>query len=876
MAGELLSVTIADSTPIDPQGGIGVDGNGWVAVCVLSGITNIAGTLDASKLLLQVQDPGYTANGTPTTVNRTIRGSTYLHRTHPNGDEPLITTDATNLTLYIAFSELIYAGTTIVSAELESGFYDGSAVGAAGSINNSSTLAYKKPFGAWINFNGDTAESDDVYVEFVAACRTARNGQQVACIEFYADDGVTTGPSVFVNAPTISTLITKGQPPECFAATVDLTGQAYGGFTKVNAKIYPHIGDDYTDLDVDGYAWPTSLPLTPLRVFCDGDDNYGGAYAYVDGVGAGTPAVSDNPVTAKANPYATLTAAFTAVRAWNNANKGHNDFGGAKIRFINDTASPVTYSIATSSGNFAGTGRCIVEADPLATGEVILEATAQTSQANNTLWRKVTHLSGASNYNLLGYSTSGSPATTVYFDDCAMDNSLNKNGLGWYSYRYFRNYTLKGGNASDLFVNGLGPTDKALALFAGVVSEDRDSHPRDDGSTGWPLAIIGCNLPDYAILNSGVAVGNHGRMIVNNVARQLSLNSTIANTIDWGVANIQNVYEYKSGVNVICMSAFADGDLTTIDNYIDYHNTAPGDRSSRLYNDNVSTQVAPSGVNKAGVSKYSIYDNYNIKDDRFNLGDGSGSVGNWSYEYSVGNVGNVSMFGNTRRTAIELPQNDSSDQYLGSYWQPSSSPNLLAEGYSQTELMDMFVNWTTTPRASPTVGGDYRLTAAATPMLNRVPAGMAVLAFDLDGNPRKNDDSGAAGAYEFFAALPTLTPDPVALGFVISSPNLESIPVLTPDNIALTFSLSNPELIERPPLGADDLALAFTISATTLNPLETLAVNDIALTFAVSEPALSDIAPLNADDLSLEFSISSPSLNQYAFAGTSKIVFIKG
>ena len=750
MAGELLSVTLVDSTAIDPNASsIGPSGDGWVAVCVLAGITNTAGTLDASKLVIQTQDPGYTANGTPTTVNRTIRGTTYLHRVHPNGDTRLITTDAVNLTLYVSLEEVIYSATTIVSIEIESGFYDGSVAGAAGSITNNITETYKKPFGAWLNFNGDTAEADEVYVEFVAACNTAMNGQQVACIEFYADDGVTTGSSVFVNAPTISTLVTKGQPPECFAATVDLTGQAYGGFTKINAKIYPWIGDDYTDLDVDGYAWPTSLPLTPLRVFCDGDGNYGGAYAYVDGVGAGTPAVSSDPATAKANPYATLTAAFTAVRAWNNTNKGHNDFGGAKIRFINDTASPVTYSIATSSGNFAGTGRCIVEADPLATEEVILEATAQTSQAHNTLWRNVTHLSGASNYNLLGYSTSGSPATAVYFDGCAMDNSLNKNGMGWYSYRYFRNYTLKGGNAVDLFFTGLGPTDKALALFAGVVSEDRDSHPKDDGTTGWPLAIIGCNLPDYAILNSGVAVGNHGRMIVNNVVRQLSLNSTSTNTIDWGVANIQNVYEYETGVSVICMNAFADGDLTTITNYIDFHNTAAGERASRLYNDNVSTQVVPNGIIKLGTSKYSIYDNYNIKDDRFNLGNGSGSVGNWRYEYSVGNVGNVSLFGNTRRVAGELPQNDSSDQYLGSYWQASSSPNLLAEGYTQTELMDMFVNWTAPPRSSPATGGDYRLTAAATPMLNRVPSGMAVLKYDLDGETRLNDGSGAAGAYEF-------------------------------------------------------------------------------------------------------------------------------
>jgi hypothetical protein len=750
--GDLISITIADSTAIDPQGGIGPSGNGWVAIVVLDGITSTAGTLDASKLTFTVQDPGFLANGATTTVSRTITGQTFLHRTHPNGDQRLITTDGSNLTLYISLDDWIYSGTTIVTAGIAAGFYTGANADTV-TATNSSTLAYKKPFGSWLNFNGDTETTNNVYVEFVPASDTARNGRQVACVEFYVTDGVTQSASVFSNSTAISTLVTQGFPPECHSATLNMGGQTQGGFSKVNAKLYPWIGDSSAimNLDVDGAAWPTALPHTPLRVFCDRNGAYGGAFAYVNGVGAGTPAVSSDPATAKTTPYATLTAAFTAVRAWNNTNKSHNDFGGATIRFINDSGSPVTYPIGVASGNFPGTGRCVVESDPLANAAITVEATVQVSLASNTLWRGLTYKAGASAYLHVGYSTTGTPATNVYFEDVTLNNSLNKNGIGWHSYRYFRNVTLDGGNAIDFAVNGLGPTDRAIPLFAGVVSANRDSHPKDDGTTSYPQSIVGCDIPDYGLDDTGSTAGNHGRVIYNNRLRQLNLNTTSLNTVNVGVANIQNVYEYEAGVSVICMNAYADGDLTTITNYIDYHNTAVGDRCSRMYNDAIATKIAPNGVQKRGVSKYSIYDNYNIKDDRFNLGDGSGSVGNWAYEYSVGNVGNVSLFGNTRRSAGELPENTSADQYLGSYWLSSSSPNLLAEGYTQTQLMDQFVNWTTTPRAVPAVGGDYHLTAAATEMLNRVPSGMAVLSFDLDGVARSNSGAGAAGAYEFSA-----------------------------------------------------------------------------------------------------------------------------
>ena len=166
-----------------------------------------------------------------------------------------------------------------------------------------------------MNFNGDICREDTVYVELAAGHKRGMRGQQVACVEFFVTDGVTDSASVFSNSPELSTIQTLGNIAEVYSATLDMSGQTNGAFSTVPAKIYPHIGDASAilDLDVDGVAWPTPVAQTPLRVFCDRTGAYGGAIAYIDGVGAGTPMVSDDPVVAKANPFASQPAAHTQL-----------------------------------------------------------------------------------------------------------------------------------------------------------------------------------------------------------------------------------------------------------------------------------------------------------------------------------------------------------------------------------------------------------------------------------------------------------------------------------------------------------------------------------------------------------------------------------
>ena len=85
MTGELASVTIADSTPIEPQLGIGPSGKGWAAICELTDVADTSGTLAGDKLVIEVSDPGYTDDAVLTTRFSTLTGPTFSRRNHPNG-----------------------------------------------------------------------------------------------------------------------------------------------------------------------------------------------------------------------------------------------------------------------------------------------------------------------------------------------------------------------------------------------------------------------------------------------------------------------------------------------------------------------------------------------------------------------------------------------------------------------------------------------------------------------------------------------------------------------------------------------------------------------------------------------------------------------
>lgn len=734
-----------NSTTIDPAADtIGASGSGWAVDVTMSGITNIAGTMDATKLVLTVTDPGYDAAGNAVTVTRTIRGIAHVRRQYPNGNSKIISTDGTNTTATVAVDDWIYTGSTIVSATAEAGFYP--SFSGALSVTNNSTLAYPKPIFGWINQQRAVVGAS-ILVEAVAFHRHAKAGKQVACIKFQASDGTNVSSEVTVGDTALSTIQTQGNIAEVWPATLTVSGLTQGVVSRVNAKVYPHIGDASAVLDLatDEIAWPTTSPCTRL-LFVRDAGAYGGAFAYVK-VGATGGTVSTTAATAQAAPFPTIKAALDAVVTWNGANRGHSTIGGATVRLMDDggVAALHTFTSAVASPSTkTGLGVCVIERDPDAVAVVSVQNASTHQIPGNILVRNLNLQSHATGGHVfLGPNTLDACCT---LDACTIDLSRAVSVMAWFGITSIIN-CIRAGTANPT-LNGLTPTGGGVnAIIGTTINVASDTLTT---SSGVPVSlIVGNVMPAQSVTGS---VQSGGILYNNRISHLVALNST-ARTAAVGVAFVQNCAEQHTPTtsSSIAFNMFADGDLTTCLQIVDMHNTGVGERCSRAYNDVAATRVAPSGLIKLITSMYSVYDNYNLKTDTFEVTAGVPlGMGNWAAYYNVGNRGNVSLFGAVARSAADAPENANTAGYLGGAWHSSSEYN-LARLSSQTAVMDLFANYTTQPRASSSRGGDYRPISTATALKNRVPAGASVLKRDLLGVLRKTDGTGAAGAYE---ALP--------------------------------------------------------------------------------------------------------------------------
>lgn len=761
-AGGLKTLTINDTTAIDPVitsagpnigSPVGASGSGWVATVVLKGLTSLVGACDPTALSISVSDPGFDASGNATAVNRTITGVAQIRRQYPNGNTKVISTDGTDLTLLVSLDDWIYTGTTIVSATIGASFYTGCTAGNTGAtISNLSTIGYTKPVFAWLNTQHIYNPAATFAVEAITFHRNARQGRQVAAMKLTATDGTNVSPTITVAATTLSTIQTQGNIAEVYAATMNTAGLTQG-ICWVTAKVYPWLGDASAvlDLAVDGVAWPTSLPYTQLRFYSDPAATYGGGIAYVQ-VGASGGTVSSTAATARAAPFPTVQAAFNALATWNNTASGghsvlHLDHGGGSVRFMDAAGSPVTHTISGGPTLRTALTWCEITKDPLAVAAVTLQWSALAPFPTFTKWAGglVIDTGGAGTWCCMGPNVSGS---FMWLSGLTFNSSGGKSIAGYASTVYQDNCTYSVGTATML---QLAPTPVNIAKILGAVSLTQTAKP---GLSDSPKVMVGCVMSGFSYTNDPQASGegNHGGVVYNNrLVAMAFVKTTAVNTLNLGFANVQNLYESDGSAGNVAMNFCADGDLTTVMNYVDQHNTGVGNRCSRMYNDVVGAKVTPNGIVKLGSHRYSVLDDYNIKTDTFTAG--QGSTGNWAETYSVGNTGNVSLFGAVQRVATDAPHNDNADTaaYMGNAWLPSSNPNLQLVGganLSQAQIMALFTNYTVAPRGVPVAGGTYTPLSTAAVLKNRVPAGFSVLAKDISGAARRSDGTGAAGAYE--------------------------------------------------------------------------------------------------------------------------------
>lgn len=741
------TLTIMDATPLDATGDygdatarIGVNGNGWVGRVTLPYL--VAQTFDPSKIVHEVSDPGYDASGT-TTRTRNIRGTVILRRQYNAASSPQQSDNGVTLTVYYALEALVHAGSTLVSATAEAGFYGSSAAGSVSSLSNNSTRTYYKPHGAVLNMQHDRVTGDFI-IEVAADSRYGQNGRMLARVEVTASDasGHTTATQI-ATTPVLSSIQTQGDIAEVYRVTVPVGALNQGELCQANVRLVPWIGDSSAILDfaLDGFAWPTANPQTPLRFLNDKAGTYGGAIAFVQQGAGGTGVVSRTASIARASPFATTALAFAALAAFNNTNStpAHNDHSGSTIYFMdNGAGGAVVHTIAATISTAAGLCWTDMKVDPAAVGAVSLEMSALRAIPDKVRWFvNITHTAGN------GFDGGTSGTKMLAFGGGVITSTASaplhyRNGLV-----YLSNVTINASGDMNM-MGGSSTTRTQTALALGVIAE---------GATGdgrvIPFAMIGCRLkrlalqerdPDsYPLIDS-----QDGMFVYNTQFREVRSAGTI-NTVGTnrsytrGFALLQNLFEV-GGSGQTALRVGGDGTVRAFDNVSLHYNTFAGGRLNIGYND----VDAAAGVTKRAHLLGNLgNDTFNCKADTF-TGSPPGSVtargrvGGWELRHHVGNLGNVFASGSS--DGGSTPQPDGS-VWLGEWADPSNRFNV---GLANIH----FLNDQSQPIGTGPLGGDYRLTGATNAAYDAIPAGRAMLKFDPRGTARNDNGTGAAGRYE--------------------------------------------------------------------------------------------------------------------------------
>jgi hypothetical protein len=741
-AAAISSLTIMGPTLIDATGDfgdatsrVGVNVNGWVAKATMPYL--VGQTFDPSKISINLSDPGYSGAGTATTVSRTVRGGIILRRQYSAQASQQLSNDGVTFTVYFTLTAdnagfaTVHQGTTLVSASAAAGYYGASAAGAISGLTNASTVTYPKPLFAWLQRQHTLVGSGGFYVEGVAYHAYGRNGRMVAGVQYVAKDSQAT-PNVSatqsVSSVALSTLVAKGQPPECYAATIPVSALTQGDLCFVNAKVYPWIGDSSAvlDLSVDGASntgnWLTANPQTVLRFVNDKSGGYGAAHASVK-AGASGGTVQAGETASRSTPFPTLAAALSAVVAWNNANKGHNDSGGAKIWLMDDGAGgAVQHTITSDPGNAAaGIALTEIRPSPSNTAGVSLYSNALYAQHNRISYHVNIKMDASGWFRGFG-------SAVAYFCDGTLDQSASSPAqAGYETLAVAYNLTQATSGCFDLTASE--PGCQLIGYVNKVNTTDRATRAH---------VMIGCDLEHIAVDEIAAGTGSpssqDGKIVANNKLMKLTnagAGSQSIGSIGYakGFAFVQNVVERAANAYP-GIEGDDQSSGNAISNAIFAANSVVGDRSNLLYSNTAASQ----GVLKRGSLRFNLHYKRNTKDGV--QGSLVSDTGCWKHLHDVDCYDTVMTGDSAGHTAPGVAN------WIGEYWNTPANCNIGLASFTNDASVT----------GSGLGGGDYHPKGSGgTIAKNKVPAGASPLAYFLDGAARANDGSDAAGALAWVA-----------------------------------------------------------------------------------------------------------------------------
>lgn len=648
---------------------------------------------DAAPRMIYGSTPGFDANGDPISVLVTRILTKQLRQPWPSQATP---TNDTALDDY-AYQDDVYPG-----------------------IVNNSLVRSPKPVMNWGRVDRRIV-GNSLRVEAVGFHRDARDGGQLACVEFTVTDGTTT-LTAKISAMTILAHSGDRNAVIGYAHTFDLSALSDLTTLSVDARGFPKVGVAASIRDSRSGA-ADSREFRTLRYFKNVAKHTNPPIAVVSSSGVdASGVVSLTEATAAASPFLTLAGAANGLRLATGLTGGFTD--GCEIRIADSEVALGTFLAVTFQSQYELTITKLSN---------VTQSQARIALASSIQWRH-----SAIRFRDITLNRSGTAqlhSARYVMENCIYANAGIASGILSSSGSpslYMLGVTITGAGSSNL----AAATGCPIAMLRGV-----DAGTLGSAINVEPWLVLGSNFRSATQTSRGGRTLSGSIVAFNYYAGQLAQWCVIGGDEDIdGCAFVQNCVEDMTAANINMMAPSNDGKTGNVTGLVDHHNTFVGTglygRSNFLYNETSGT----ARTHKLTSSVGHVTPQFNTKHDIFagansGLPDASSRTGGWSVMNGVGFVGLFSMFKAANPTS-EHPE----------------YPGLNASlGTSDTVRNDpLFIDFkaVTAGPVAGAGGGNYRLQAGS-PLIGRTKRW--VLPYDLDGNPR-GPGGTASGCYERLAA----------------------------------------------------------------------------------------------------------------------------
>jgi hypothetical protein len=620
------------------------------------GLGNVNGTptdvtTGTPKVVVTLTSLSFDDSGNATTATRTLWGTYKIRKPYSNQavNQESVGGSPSKVTVTIDLNEYVYSSDTSITVKVLSGLYTQASTpnNAAASLTatNNSTLAHGRVVGGWSMPGCDKITTTTWIPRFTAFQHFGQLGRPVRGVKITATDGTHTVTATVLN-PSYDASFGDTLPVVDYHPVMDLSTLTPGVIT-FNAKAWGWFGDSSSVLDTSDGVAGTYLPsvvYSPLKYVYDPNNTYCTVVAVVDSINGhdsgGSVGVA---VTGGLNlgspplPFASIGAAYTAIKTLCNSTYSRNNGGGAVI-YLKDNGSGgrAEYDWCGNAGVTGGTTpQCslVIRNYPGATAYNCAITTSASGNAqqlctlvkfqgiawddkNSSSPRAPQIYCGANSTTPFQHwfdqcyinLRNGSTATLynaglVHVTRCTVPNWAGSGncGLGQYNTN---SYTMIGVVRGNDFANGGGSVGQVQAqIFLG-----------NRAGAWYQLTdvIQGSSIPAYT--GNVVAYNKISAAISSGTALISMRNGALSDT--FGIAIVQNNFENYAAVSGKTVSVAADSSSgSPVYNCMIWNNTSTGREMSLAYNE----YGGGAYIRSNWSIKNNILDGFSIKGDLFGL-----------------------------------------------------------------------------------------------------------------------------------------------------------------------------------------------------------------------------------------------------------------